>query len=767
MTNLETAHALAAAGYPVFPCEEAGDRRKQPKPGILWPQRATVSVPVIDELWRRWPNAAPGVKIESTPFIVFDCDRKPGAADGVEWFRALCLEHDYDLELVPIVQTPATGWHCYFIRPDGEKLGNGRGSLPPKEICPIDIRGAGGYVVGPGSVTDAGTYEVLDGLDISEAPELPPFLLELLTAAPRVAATAPASSSATISAAALAAARERVTKREEGYAVTALEDECQKIASTSKGGRNEALNVSALKLGSMVGAGWISEGEVRAGLTAAVAGWTDPKKTLGTLERALRVGIGRPRDPLPPAVDDGAVERGNELAKQLDASLDEEAPETADVLAEEVPEEVPQDLPDDFLQVPGLVGEIADWIVATSPTPIRSFAVMTAIVVVGALVARQVYSGPLMTGTHLYAMMLTGTGGGKDRLQTAVDQIMAAVGRADMLVGPLSTSSALASWMANHPAMLNVVDEMSGMLAKMNNVRSSNQEADLLRSYCTIWGRNMRDYRPETTTTRQIGVIRRPWLSFLGFTTFSAFREQMKSKNVANGFMNRFLVVPAHAAAPWNKTPAPSLEVPPEIVARAVALTQFNDAATDRGVEQSALWGQSAPPREIFVPVEPAAEAMLDAVKDREFEIRQAGDRDGNELAEIWSRYAEMVRRMSLILAIGQHPNTMLFCRVKEQDVAWADRFVTWCLAGLERELAQNMADTQHQADMLHVLGIIRKARVITRSELYLKLKGRFNKMAMVSILETLQLGLQIKESKAKKQNSPGPAPIVYTYLRG
>ena len=45
---------------------------------------------------------------------------------------------------VPVVKTPNGGLHVYFKQPNGEALGNGRGSLPPG----IDVRGAGGFVVG-------------------------------------------------------------------------------------------------------------------------------------------------------------------------------------------------------------------------------------------------------------------------------------------------------------------------------------------------------------------------------------------------------------------------------------------------------------------------------------------------------------------------------------------------------------------------------------------------------------------------------------------
>ena len=49
---------------------------------------------------------------------------------------------------VPLVKTPNNGLHVFFKQPNGEALGNGRGS-PPRPVC--DVRGQGGFVIAPGA----------------------------------------------------------------------------------------------------------------------------------------------------------------------------------------------------------------------------------------------------------------------------------------------------------------------------------------------------------------------------------------------------------------------------------------------------------------------------------------------------------------------------------------------------------------------------------------------------------------------------------------
>src|SRR5215510_4421584 len=72
-----------------------------------------------------------------------------------------------------------------------------------------------------------------------------------------------------------------------------------------------------------------------------------------------------------------------------------------------------------FTTVPGLVGEIVDWITATSRRPNRVLALGAAVTVVGTLIGRRV-AGPTRSATHLYAVGIAPTGSGKQHLLDSV-----------------------------------------------------------------------------------------------------------------------------------------------------------------------------------------------------------------------------------------------------------------------------------------------------------------------------------------------------------
>ena len=152
---------------PKNPCD--GKRGKHP--ATRWRREATNDPDVV----RRWFSAGPrnvGVACGPSGLLVIDEDR-PGALA------------DYAAEIgqaIPPTLTVTTGrgQHYYFRAPEGVTLGNAVGDLRGRGI---DVRGDGGYVVGPGSLHETGVlYLPVD----PDAPILPApaWLVEALTPKP-------------------------------------------------------------------------------------------------------------------------------------------------------------------------------------------------------------------------------------------------------------------------------------------------------------------------------------------------------------------------------------------------------------------------------------------------------------------------------------------------------------------------------------------------------------------------------------------------------
>jgi hypothetical protein len=106
-------------------------------------------------------------------WVVVDVDPKHGGYDSL----AELHEEGHELPLTATIKTGGGGVHHYLRYPEGVEIRNSAGKLGPG----LDIRGEGGYVIVPPSVTE-GPYEVLHKRPPAEAPE---WLIERLTAPSR------------------------------------------------------------------------------------------------------------------------------------------------------------------------------------------------------------------------------------------------------------------------------------------------------------------------------------------------------------------------------------------------------------------------------------------------------------------------------------------------------------------------------------------------------------------------------------------------------
>ncbi|MGW7380228.1 bifunctional DNA primase/polymerase [Streptomyces sp. NPDC054794] len=118
--------------------------------------------------------------------IGIDLDTKSGT-DSSAALRELALRHLFTIPETVVVLTPSGGRHLWLSGPPDVVIPNSAGRLAPG----IDIRGAGGYLVGPGSRTEHGVYGTAPGTAHLAPAVCPPALLRLLLPPPRPARPTP------------------------------------------------------------------------------------------------------------------------------------------------------------------------------------------------------------------------------------------------------------------------------------------------------------------------------------------------------------------------------------------------------------------------------------------------------------------------------------------------------------------------------------------------------------------------------------------------
>lgn len=131
-----------------------------------WQNKATRDLDTIRLWWRNWPHANIGIAT-GRGFFVLDVDPRHGGEDSLA-----DLEAKYDqLPDTLLVATGGGGWHYYFqcpqpVRNSVKSLGAG-----------LDIRGDGGYVVGPGSRHVSGQWYHFEAFTTFTMAKSPAWLL--------------------------------------------------------------------------------------------------------------------------------------------------------------------------------------------------------------------------------------------------------------------------------------------------------------------------------------------------------------------------------------------------------------------------------------------------------------------------------------------------------------------------------------------------------------------------------------------------------------
>jgi putative DNA primase/helicase len=311
---LTAALAYAAKGWPVFPCRPASsaevDEKGAPRFKYSSPliakglNAASADADQIRAWWRRWPDAMIGLPLGGpTGLFALDFDPRHDAETGeictLTQLKA-ALEEQLGGALPPTIaaKTPSGGVHLFFRQPEGEPVRN-RGCLPDH----VDVRGLGGYVVAAPSLRFDGAYSWVRGDADTVAAEAPPLLVEILRAPkgskvvngvvvpPARGAKAPA-----------AVAGDRpgdASDAQRKYALTALDAECRAVQTAGSGQRNAQLNASAFAVGSLVGAGALSEALALGALREAAAanpGKDSDSQIEATIQSGFKKGQEQKRD---------------------------------------------------------------------------------------------------------------------------------------------------------------------------------------------------------------------------------------------------------------------------------------------------------------------------------------------------------------------------------------------------------------------------------------------------------------------------------------
>ncbi len=475
-----------------------------------------------------------------------------------------------------------------------------------------------------------------------------------------------------------AAASEAVPDgRGRSYALEVLKRLATDLAGNPAGGRNNALNDAAMRAGALSARGWLTEPEARQALISAChANGLVKEDGHRACEKTFRSGFGAGlQKPASDPVERDSGETGIVIALRPraavlvdDGSIVDE--ETGEVFGAAEP--AARGITSSDTKVPGLVGQITDWIEASARRPSRPLALAAALAVVGALAGRR-YAGPTGSATHLYILSLAPTGAGKQHPQDCAIRLLKAVNR-DRYAGPPSfmSMSALIRFLQREPVALCCMDEFGAFLKRVNSRKASSHERGISEVLRNVWGLSFQPYvTPEWASARseKVGSVS---LSILGSSTPDELIAALSGDDVSNGFLNRFIAIDGGERAPERAPSADARVVPPEL-AKELSRIPLN------------VIGSGDDPEPEIVPWRNAdAEAIYQGLVEECLRRIDQGP-EGNYFA----RTAEIAIRLATIVEIG--------CRavpsVGADVMRWAADLSLGCSEWLAREAESRMTE--------------------------------------------------------------------------
>ncbi|MBA2127183.1 hypothetical protein DLM45_13265 [Hyphomicrobium methylovorum] len=367
----------------------------------------------------------------------------------------------------------------------------------------------------------------------------------------------------------------------------------------------------------------------------------------------------------------------------------------------------------DLCSPPGLVGEIVDWMEASSDRPNRALMLGAALTFVATLAGRK-FATPSNLRSNNYVVTLAPSGHGKDHAIGRIKTLSAAAGL-DRYVGParIMSASALRKLVAREPAVACFMDEFGGFIGQIHDRRAGLHNAmiryDMLEMFSaagTFFAGA--EYAGEAATK-----VFAPNFSISGTSTPESFWSSLSSLSASDGLLARLILLDVTGPKPARVKPRLS---PNDVPA---ALVDAVRALAERGGNLAATLSDRAP-KAITVPLDAEAEE-IDA--DNIAGLDAAESSASPEAMPFLNRVREHALKLALVVAVGCNPSAPV---ITGPVMEWAYRLARLSTATLIRESADRIADNDRSAAYGKILRVIKGASAagIQPSRIGDRLKG-------------------------------------------
>lgn len=346
---------------------------------------------------------------------------------------------------------------------------------------------------------------------------------------------------------------------------------------------------------------------------------------------------------------------------------------------------------------PGLVGEIAQYVLSAAILPVPEIALATAIAVVAGVAGRQYNCSNPGTGLNQYILLLAKTGTGKETVQASVDRLFAEAQKGMPAIdrflgaGHFASGQALVKQFQEKTCFVSILGEFGHQLKVISHPRASSSDKHLLKAILDLFSKSghQQTLRPSVYSDREKNteLVYSPALTLLGETEPDGFFANLDENMISSGFLPRFLAIEYKGERP-KRNLQPMATPPAELVARLIDL-----AAAVLAAEQA----HTVNP----VIMDDAARKVLDVFYDHADEQMRG---QGETIRQLWNRAHLKALRLASLIAVGVNPYQPT---VTHEHATWAVDMVKRDVATIQDRFMSGdvgEGDSKLQNDLLAVI---------------------------------------------------------------
>ncbi len=351
----------------------------------------------------------------------------------------------------------------------------------------------------------------------------------------------------------------------------------------------------------------------------------------------------------------------------------------------------------DFLNPPGLVGEIAEYVESTMYRKQRIFAVASALTILSTTTQGKYLVEALQTPLAIYQMLIGGTTAGKEAPRSAGISVAKEVGMIKNVFDSIASGPALISALdemahpgeegdpveSGNPTLLILLDEIGMVLAQARgNSHGESFAADLMKLFGK--GNGIYTGKAYAGDRKNIQAIENPYVNLMGTTTEETLIDALSHKDVVSGFLNRFMLVKAVDACPPMAMRIVKSEIPPAL------LDKLNRVAN---------MGRTAGTLDIVY--EDGVEQLFQNFSN---EVDKLSSKD--VVGGLLGRAVQNAIAVAGLLAVGDCKDLnapVITCDHAKWGISW----VKWCVNEAASLVENNVADSDDEKKRIMVLRLI------------------------------------------------------------